>query len=297
MQFPMHSLYPSFLLVCCYVSCCLPLCAQDALPDSSSVPLAPSLSPSWTISLRYDSHLLVAGRDLGVPQAAVFPSISYYHPSGLFGTVQGNALIDEAWTYPQTTLEAGYLGRFLTNWNYSASYQYFWFHPAEEGLIRHGLNLGTDATFGAWTVGSMASGLLGEEQGLFINLYVSAYWGKDLKGWPEAIEAVPMTSLSMGTENVPLRQFQQRQFERGTGTRWRDRRQVDRTRFPLQQEPATELSFGLMSWDLSLPVYLYQGPFVLELTPSLAVPISLPEEDYVELEPSFWVTTAVSYSF
>lgn len=75
-----------------------------------------------TARVRYTNKALFAGRDFGVNQSMLMPSVSYLHKSGLYADFTGYAYSQSSPKYQFSNVSVGYMGVLGTKFLYSAEY-------------------------------------------------------------------------------------------------------------------------------------------------------------------------------
>lgn len=75
-----------------------------------------------TARVRYTNKALFAGRDFGVSQSMLMPSVSYLHKSGFYADFTGYVYSQSSPKYQFNNISAGYMGFLGTKFLYSAEY-------------------------------------------------------------------------------------------------------------------------------------------------------------------------------
>jgi hypothetical protein len=75
-----------------------------------------------TARVRYTNKALFAGRDFGVNQSMLMPSVSYLHKSGLYADFTGYAYSQSSPRYQFSNVSVGYMGVLGSKFLYSAEY-------------------------------------------------------------------------------------------------------------------------------------------------------------------------------
>jgi hypothetical protein len=232
---------------------------------------------TFAINMDYDTRYLYAGRDYGQKKSALYPNLTYFHKSGLYGALTSLFFSDSAFYYSQTSFRLGYLGKFTKSWRYGASYNHTWFSPANQGLLSNSLSLSTSIDFGPWVAGTSLTGYFGQESGKQVNLYFGGSWDKDFTGWIDNVSISPTISMLSGTENVAFNRVPLKWFQTSAGKTWSQRR-LNRGgggKIPTQQKTV----FGVLSLTISAPVYITKGAFTFGVTPSYIIPHALKGEE------------------
>jgi len=230
---------------------------------------------SFVVNMDYDTRYLFAGRDYGQKKAALYPNLTYYHRSGLYGSLTGLCFVDTAFYYAQTSLRLGYLGKFTKAWRYSASYNHTWFVPASQGLLSNSLSVSTSVDFGPMITGASLTSYFGQENGKQLNVYLGGAWDKDFTGWIDNVSISPTISMLSGTENVAFTRIPLKWYQASAGKPWAQRR-LNRIPKGANKEKSV---FGVLSFTLSAPIYISRGAFTFGITPTYVIPHALKGEE------------------
>jgi hypothetical protein len=267
--------------------------AQPSSPTGRDT-LAPAERDFSTLVVRLDveSIALANGRVFGPRQAAFTPSATYYHRSGLYGSVSGSVFAQTEPAWNLTTFSAGYANN-LTDYLYaSVAYGYSHFNPAEAGLLAHSASAYLGLDVGKFSLGASYSYLFGQETAHRLSPSLAGFFQRKNLGFIDRLTFAPAVSASLGTENVPLARFTPTQFQLGTGTRWQDRR----PRLAQARSARTREYFGLMAWQLDLPLRVRVGPFRWGVAYHYVLPVRLPNETG-ELRPTGYLSSFVAWDF
>lgn len=226
-------------------------------------------------SVGFDSRALVAGRDFDVQQRAFMPSLDFYHHSGAFAGVRGSLLSNVDPNYTQTTLQAGYGRGFGSSFYASATYQRFFFNPAEEGLLQNAVALFGTYSRGPLSLGASYTVLFEPEKAQQINLSLSGYFEKKSLKHLDGLSCTPNVSLLIGTESVALQRFGNGVFRQGTGRPWEDRLPT-RPNGGLHDQTSEQLA--PLSVTVGLPVNLAWGRLSVCLSANFVAPIPSKDE-------------------
>ncbi len=103
----------------------------------------------FNVRLGYASNVLNAGRNYGIEQHGLSPGLTFYHKSGFFGDITGfwNSETDPKYSLTMTTL--GYMGMINTNFNYTFSYERWFYNVSaeDEANIDYRNNLGASVGY------------------------------------------------------------------------------------------------------------------------------------------------------
>ncbi len=240
-------------------------------------------SSSFSAQLQYQSQVIAAGRNFGEEQFGIFPYFDYFHKSGVYISYSGSLFSEPELNYELSVFSLGYQSNFGNHFFLDLYYSRFVFHPLEDGLMDNGFGISLGGTLGAWQTGLQFSVYLGEEVGYHLSPYVGGYWWLSLGGWMDGMSISARTDLAFGTENAPFAVLPLGQFERSFGRPWSDRRFIrSASGVGSSRAASPETTFGLMAWNVSLPVTFYHGAFGLQLTANYVRPVVLDNEIVIE---------------
>jgi len=253
--------------------------AQQTDTDSSVAEKKSSLQ----LNIGFSSTALEAGRDAGVKQYSISPSVTYNHKSGLWVSVTGSYLSESEPQYNLTVASLGYGKNLGEQFSFGVNYSRNFFHPDSSGLLKNIFGAGLSFSKNWFSAGTNYAYLSGEETGHSLVLNTSGYWGKETSTFIDAVSVAPGAAITFGTANISLRRFGSTLFEKGYGVRWQD--WISQSNRPRQGSTATSsYEFGLMNIDLIVPVSFYIGNFSTTLSYSYAIPMELAEEQNSELK-------------
>jgi len=226
---------------------------------------------SLVFRLGYTSQVQTAGRTFDVYQYGLSPGITYYHKSGFYGEITGYWNSDMAPKYNLTVLTAGYMGGLGSYLNVAASYDYLWYHEGDEpeftSSFDHSLTSSLFLDINHFIGGVDYMFLFGEEQAHRITPYLGGQIDWYDAGFLDRIGLFPSASLTLGNANIVNYRF------RYSDSPFRC------LRWPglcLIEESRNE--FGLMNYQLALPVSFSVDNFTLMLQYSHNFPVPLPGE-------------------
>jgi hypothetical protein len=277
------------------------------------------------LSLRvgYTSNITNAGRNFGLQQYGFSTGITYYNKTGLFGDLSGfwNSEISPHYNPTITTL--GYIGNINPKWNYSLSYDHFFYHHAqtdENGYelyfpLTNSLNASSYYDISLLTIGTDYSYLFGQESAHRIRGYLSLNLRTKKKiGFIDRMVFLPTASILLGNQKIYYMSENYRysyeeslkivrnMIGRTNFSRlWRNKREilfmmadeVMKDNVILQED--SENVFGIMNYSLSAPIFLYMGKFSVTLSYHLNIPVALPGED-LNLDPNSYFGCSVMYN-
>lgn len=237
------------------------LCLQTFAQDSTATDDDEDLTSEFVISADYSSQALAAGRNLGITQFAITPSLNYYHKSGIWAGVSGYVLENTDPNYNSTALSIGYDGNFTEDWSFAVSYGHNFFTPTDayetNNPLANSLNAGTSYDFKYINTGLSYTYLFGEDTGNQLGWDIGAFFPIKLKGRLRKISFAPSFGLLWGNEKIVANRLPERL----------------RRRFPNFNPESNE--FGLMNMDIRVPVSFYVGDFRLKLSYNIALPQKL----------------------
>ncbi|MBC8110581.1 MAG: hypothetical protein H7Y04_05925 [Verrucomicrobia bacterium] len=187
------------------------------------------LTSDLVLRFDYSSKTLTAGRDFGVQQYALSPSLTYFHKSGLALGVTGNWYSESDPKYSMTDLSISYTNAFgfAQSWLYSISYDRFLFNPDSEGLLKNVAGLYTNYDFGFFNIGLSYSLLFsGEETAHRINPAIAGYFVIKEAGFIDKITFAPSISATIATSNIPFSRLPDGTFTKGQGITYSEFQQL-----------------------------------------------------------------------
>lgn len=248
--------------------------------------LEASRSSQFSIHFGYTSEVSNAGRTLEVKQFGFNPGISYFHKSGVYADVSGywNSQLDP--NYDLTVISLGYLGLISQKFSFSVSYDHSFFTDNDPQfdlpprvlelllppILNNSLTGGLDLDLG-FIEGSVDYGFLFNDKSAH-----RLQWSitGDLKKRNilklDRVAVRPAVSLLYGNQDIISISYSRDAFTA--------------TRFPFVINK--ENAFGLMNYQLSLPLLLTKKPFHLVFEYNYNIPQSLPGEKYQYQNNSFF---------
>ncbi len=173
----------------------------DSMMNNLSMPRYSELN----IRTSYNSNLTSAGRNYDFNQQNVSPGLSFYHSSGAFIDYSGfwNSGISPRYNLSVFTL--GYMGRINQRWNFSSSYERWWYHGEHSNPLNN--VLGNTITYSR-KIGYASldySVLFGDE--LAHRLIGSVTGIIDLHKWWifESIKLLPSGTMIFGNADITTR--------------------------------------------------------------------------------------------
>lgn len=290
----------------------IPLCAQTAplttadtfeeeFDTLSLIQLIDSLllleaSRTSQISLHfgYTSEVSNAGRTLEVKQYGFNPGISYFHKSGIYADVSGYWNSQFNPNYDLTVMSVGYLGLISPKLSFSVAYDHSFFTDNDPEfdlpprvlelllppVLNNSLSGGLDLDLGFIESGVDYAWLFGDESAHRLQWSISGDIKKRNILKMDRIALRPSISLLYGNQDIISISYSRDAFAA--------------TRFPFVI--SKENAFGLMNYQLSLPIQLTKNPFHLVFDYNYNIPQSLPGEKY-EYENNSFFSIDLYYTF
>jgi len=287
--------------------------------------LTDDLLPSeFIFRIDYYNKTLSAGRDLGVNQFSVIPSITYYHKTGFYTGLSGSWYSKTYPNYSLTDLTAGYsnlLGK-SGKFSYSLSYDHFFFNPSDGGVLTNAFGIYSNYDFGSVNIGLNYSYLFGnKENGNKLSPSIGAYIKIKNVWFIDKITIMPSISATIGSNNLPFSVFNKNTFEKDNGDyNTKDILNAFQEQYPIEfkvwrkekkSNPKLKIKdylvnnnidvklpdfkvFGLMSWNLSIPIKFTINNVKLGITYNYVIPVQLPHENY-DLNNQSYFSANISY--
>ncbi|WKV10552.1 hypothetical protein [Marivirga harenae] len=281
----------------------------------------------------YLGEVTAAGRESEVPQFGVSTGISYFHPTGVF--VDANGLYNSAYEpqYFLTTLSAGYFKTFFSDWNFSASHDFYIYNDTLSNQpFNKALNISNYYSPKYLDIGIDYSLLYGNSLAHRINSTLSFNYKWKFDGLISGIRVFPGASVQFGnSEVVYWKQSDNPYFdllriiENGNYPELNRRQQYYLTKLLYEERPVaasvllrrnnftpdqiqdivrtyserrltTENNFGLMNYSIQIPISISLSSFNLMMTYTHNFPQALPNET-VTYEDNGFFSVSLSYFF
>ncbi len=241
---------------------------EDAFLDSLAL-LFPEQNSSLSFRLGFTNHAYFAGRDYGIKQSMLMPSISYQHSSGLYADLTGLSFSQSTPMYELTMASVGYLGTVGENfWFFGEYSRTFLTKPDPEypNPIPNALTLYGMYDFGKVMPSVAYAFMFGDENAQRIIPSISGYFAKKTKGFIDRISFSPSVSATIGNAKsyyftyVPT--------------------VIRSPQFPFIQTVLNPIlnendHFGLMAFTISTPVTFRMKSLRFTLTPNFIKPVRL----------------------
>ncbi|WP_223649800.1 hypothetical protein [Hymenobacter psoromatis] len=262
-------------------------------PDSAAArPTPPTVLPSQlVVRLSYSPQTLFAGRDYGLRQSTTTPSLNYYHRSGAYVGVSGSLYSVSTPHYLLTDLTAGYGNLLGNNLLYNFSYDHYVFSEAGQGTLTNAGSVLLSYDVGPISLGTTYSLLFGNGQtGHRLLPSISGYKAWKNLGFIDKLFILPSLSATIGTDNIVYQVFPRKAVSKVTKAK-----KPAKAGQPVDMELT---SFGLMSWNLALPVKVRIGNFTAGATYNYIIPIQLAHESAdAGFSNKSFISLTASYAF
>jgi hypothetical protein len=173
----------NFLLLLSFILISCSSFAQEAIPENINDSLVPEPEKSsLQTGVSFSSRAISSGRDFGVQQNVMVPSVFYYHKSGFHIGAEGNILSETSPKYNLTTISAGYGDSITGKWNYDIGYSRNIFNPDTAGLIQNSLDASLSFLLNHFTASLQYSYLFGDEKAHRLTAGANAYCEASLIG-------------------------------------------------------------------------------------------------------------------
>ena len=322
----------------------------DKIVDEDSL-ITDGQSSDFVVRFDYYNKTLSAGRDLGIVQYSLLPSLTYNHKSGISASISSNYYSVSEPHYNMTDVNINYSNffKFNDNWAYSISYDHYFFNPDSASVLTNNMGLGTSYNIGKIAINlnyglSFGSSATGNS----FNPGVSGFFEIKNVGFIDKIIFMPSVSASFGSSNITFRKFNANQFKEGhQGLAYMDAQNFKNSEFYQvlkdfrvfkKQNPDSTVTFGkfaitdteaindyklrhpgatlydyrqalnsvfkknnnkeefgLMSYNLSVPVRFKINKLTLGLTYNYVIPKLLPNDVEDELPNQSYFSAMISY--
>jgi len=153
--------------------------------------------------LTYLGEITAAGRESEVPQFGLSTGLSYFHPTGIFLDVNG--LYNSAYEpkYFLTTFSAGYFKTFFTDWNLSASHDFYIYNDTLNNQpFNKAVNISQYYSPKYFDLGIDYSLLFGNSMAHRLNGTFSLNYRWRFNGFVSGIRVFPGASVQFGNSEV-----------------------------------------------------------------------------------------------
>lgn len=266
------------------------LVAQDQGDSTEAVAETEEYYSEWVIGVSYANRTVFAGRDYGIDQFSIIPSVNYYNKSGLYGGYTGYYYSQGDPAYNFSVISAGYNGQITDIWAFGVSYHRNFFHNSEDNAnnsFKNTMSFYTGLDFTYLNLGVTYNLIFGGETAHSFSADLGSFFRIKDAGIFDKITFSPGISAFFGNENASLTRFSPVQvFNPRTG------QTVTFRRFFQQEENV----FGLMNLNFYIPVRFYIGRFRLGLTYNYNVPFDLIKNDIYTYENNGLFNVSMSFS-
>lgn len=274
-----------------------------------------------TARVRYTNKALFAGRDFGVNQSLLMPSVSYLHKSGFYADFTGYAYSQSSPRYQFSNVSVGYMGVLGTKWVYSAEYgRSISSTPEVPNVLANSLSLQGSFTHKKLVVSLNYSYYFDNSQTSHLLVpSIGFNFSTPKIGFIDKISFLPSINAILGSSNSFQNTFSPATTSNGTTARpwgtgpppW-----VKADSSQLAQRPAwvtsgnqptwgsnnpflsqTQNSFGLLSVGISSPVVVKIKQTTLSFTPNFTKPFTVNSTEQFSRKPQFNFSIGLSHSF
>jgi len=231
----------------------------------------------------YISKVLSAGRNFGEDQWGFSPGISYYHKSGLYADLSGYWNSEFEPKYYLTILSGGYMHSLTQMWSFILSYDRYFYSPSGfqiDNSLNNSINASTYLNFGNIDTGIDYGFFFGDESAHKLQWNLSGRIIKEEFWITDKITIIPSFSVQFGNQTITSIRFRRDFLNRIS------------LRYFIEEKKV----FGLMNYDLSLPIIIKINKFGLLVSYHYTVPVELPGED-VDLSPNSSIRLNLMYTF
>ena len=264
------------------------------LIDSLLLLEAASLKSQFSLHFGYTSEVSNAGRNLDIKQYGFSPGITYFHRSGVYADLTGywNSQLDPK--YDLTVFSIGYLGIISKKLSYSFSYDHSFFTDSDPDIdlppaiielllppvLNNTLSTGLDVDFDFIEASIDYSWLFNEESSHRLQFAITGDLKKKDIWFLDRASLRPTISALLGNQDIVNISF--------------SRDLIAERRFPFRIDKANE--FGVLNYQLSVPLALTKNKFQLILDYNYNLPQSLPGENF-EYENNSFFSIDLYYTF
>lgn len=262
---------------------------EDAFLDSLAM-LFPEKNATLSFRVGFTNHAYFAGRDYGIKQSMLMPSITYQHSSGVYADLTGLSFSQSTPKYELTMASVGYLGTIGSNfWFFGEYSRTFLTKPDPEypNPIPNALTL-----YGMYDLGKIMPSvayafMFGDETTHRVIPSISGYFAKKTSGFIDRISFSPGISATLGNTKsyyftyVPtVVRFTQPPFIRTV------------------LDPVLQANdhFGLMAVTISTPVTFRSKSLRFTLTPNFIKPVRLYPDEDINTKRKFNVSASIFYT-
>ena len=246
----------------------------------------------WLLSLEANQRTFYLSREYGETAFSLAPSLTYSHPSGLYGTLSGYYFNEsEPPRYAFTDLEVGYANDLTDRWTYSLSLDRLFFTPpvsSAEKLIENGLEAYTAYDLGPLQAAFDYNLFFGKSSAQTISLALNGNLHKDKWLGFDEVSLRPGAEVFWGS---PLALARYGGSYTTTSTALRGRRRNQTT-----QSVAGQTVY-LLGYELALPLEVDRGALAYTLAGHYAIPQRTPNDTAAPLPHGAYLSLQVAFSF
>jgi hypothetical protein len=235
-----------------------------------------------TVSTGYSSHTTYRGRDNGVLQQMIAPSLGFHHSSG-FGIEVSTYWLDQTPTrWDDITVSASYEFTLGNNIGGALSYSHFWFSDSSrrsEAVFKNAFGASLSLSWSVLSLsvdGDLATGAASE-----FTLAVSASHGFEIPlTLYNTISIEPTLTATIGEQNSSLTILR---------TKGVKRKKI------IGIETQTNTVFGILDYEISLPVTIVLGPVTLSPSVNYVMPLNVIDESTTSAFVNFEFSVSLTF--
>ncbi|MDP4205607.1 MAG: hypothetical protein Q8859_06390 [Bacteroidota bacterium] len=266
------------------------------------------------VSANYMNNMIYAGRNFGMNGYSINQSVAFIHKSGLGLTLENYGFSKDAGFLSESDLTASYSKSLTSKLSLNLGFTHLFNYSDSAGLfnrLNNIINVSAGYNLGLFTLSNTLEYNFGNEDGWYdhiaVNREIALFEGED-----QSMSINPTFSVEMGTKSVLLRlshgkkafksvfykkfskvnrgkKLKSAQFAKNGNAGITTTTVVDET------TTASNNSFGILSYDITLPITYTSKNFTFALTPYYSIPINLtPGETTISGNP-FIVTASITY--
>ena len=256
---------------------------QELIDNQETEKEAHEKPPSrFVVGVSYESHSSYRGRDNGVQQYFFSPSLGYHHSSGFSITFSMSWLNKTSNHWDSADLDIGYYLSFTKALDGYISYKHFWF--GDSSLLNRATNnnnLGANLSY-EMTVATLSFDVsvdFGKRSESTLSFGVSHLWESNHGIFGGSMDFEPSFTAVYGQQDEELIQVRKR---RSLG------------KVASQKGARTSSVFGIMDYELSLPMTFRFNTFSFQPAVTYVVPLNV--LDNSKTEPFFNIGAEVKFT-
>lgn len=274
------------------------------------------------ISANYMNNMIYAGRNFGMNGYSINQTIAFTHKSGFGLSLENHGFSKDAGFLSESELSAFYSKDITSKLNLNLAFTHLFNYSDSAGLfnkLNNVVNLTSGYNLGLFTLSNIVEYNFGEEDGWYDHIAINREIALN-EGTHNSFSIDPTFSVELGTKSVLLllshgkKSFKSVFYKnfskanrgkslKATGVtkngngNGNGKGNATTTVTTTIDETTTSVdnSFGVLSYDITLPITYSTKSFTFALTPYYAIPINLtPGETTISGNP-FIVTVSVTY--